>query len=137
LPNYLITESKTQKEINISKGLYAYIESEYKNKKIGLDGTVWYPYKYFVAAKPYHPFSSQRPKICNTCISWHPDQPMEIWENEIVVFNQRFPPYYLTEEKTNYTPVNWEEILKEFNIQTQTYFQLDTVIGSNRVYKRK
>jgi hypothetical protein len=137
LPNYIITESKTQKEINISKGLYAYIESEYKNKKIGLDGTVWYPYKYFVAAKPYHPFSSQRPKICNTCITWHPDQPMEIWENEIVVFNQRFPPYYLTEEETNNTPVNWEEILKEFNIQTQTYFQLDTVIGSNRVYKRK
>jgi len=137
LPSFLHAEKKVEKEILDSKVLYQYLESQYTGKKIGLDGTVWYPYSYFVEAKLYHPFAGERPGFCETCITWHPDHPLEIWENEVVIFNLRYPPNYITEKKNNYTPANWEEILAEYTSQTTNNFQLDTVIGSNRVYKRK
>ncbi len=137
LPSYFHAEKKVEEEILDSKALYQYIESQYLGNKIGLDGTVWYPYSYFVKAKLYHPFASERPIDCETCITWHPDQPLEIWDNEVVIFNHRHPPNYLKEEKSNYTPANWEEILTEYTTQTTNSFPLDTVIGSNWVYKRK
>ncbi len=137
LPSYWNAEKKANSDIVNSKELYDYIESKHQGKNIGLDGTVWYPYRYFVEAKLYHPFASERPSICKTCITWHPDQPLEIWENEVVIFNLRYPPNYVTEKKSNYTPTNREEILAAYTAQTTNNFQLDTVIGSNRVYKRK
>jgi hypothetical protein len=137
LPSYLMAEKESKMEITESKALYKYVESEYKDIKIGLDGTTWYPYKYFVTAKAYHPFASERPVICKTCISWHPDQPTEIWENEVVIFNLRHPPNYVIEKKTNYTPANWEEIVEEFNrpaIVIGYSNELGLLKGSGRTY---
>lgn len=137
LPSYLNHETKAANEIQASNKLYQYIESTYKGKSIGLDGTVWYPYCHFVLSEPYHPFASERPVICETCIKWHPDQPMEIWTEDIVIFNLRHPKNYRKIETNNYTPTNWEEIEARFYNETVTNFQLDTIIGNNWVYKRR
>lgn len=140
LKSYLNREKQedTQKLIKDSKALYSYLEANYQGKNIALDGTVWYPYKHFVLANPYHPFASERPVICETCVTWHPTLSSEIWENkDVVIFNHRHPPDFLSKEKDSYTPENWEEILEEFNTQTTNNFRLDTVIGGNWVYVRK
>lgn len=136
LPSYLQHESKAAEEIHASKELYVYIESNYQGQSIGLDGTVWYPYRHFVLSEPYHPFASERPILCETCIQWHPDQPLEIWKEDIVIFNLRHPKQYRIKQKNNYTPSNWEEIEAKFYKETETNFHLDTIIGNNWVYKR-
>lgn len=136
LPSYLNHETNASDEIVASQKLYRYLESTYKGKSIGLDGTVWYPYRHFVLSKPYHPFASERPLICETCITWYLDQPMEIWKEDIVIFKKRHPQDYRKSLKSNYTPANWEEIEATFNKETKTNFQLDTIIGNNWVYKR-
>jgi len=140
LPSYLnrLNQEGNKASILDGKELYIYIESQFAGKSIGTDGTVWYPYQHFLLAKPYHPFASERPQTCETCITWHPDHQTEIWEeNDIVIFNLRHPPDFLSKEKDSYSPENWEEILAEYTTQTTNNFQLDTVIGSNWVYVRK
>jgi hypothetical protein len=137
LPSYLNHETKASKEIMASQKLYRYLESTYKGKSIGLDGTVWYPYRHFVLSKPYHPFASKRSVICETCITWYLDQPMEIWKEDVVVFNFRHPQNFRNSKKNNYTPPKWEEIEEKFHKETEMNFQLDTIIGNNWVYKRR
>ena len=137
IKGFLTQERKTSQEIKSSLELYQYIESAFPRKSIGLDGTVWYPYKHFILSEPYHPFASERPVICETCIKWHPDQPMKIWTEDVVIFNLRHPLNYKNSKKNNYTPKNWEEIEERFYKETEENYQLHTVIGNKWVYKRK
>jgi len=118
-----------------SAGLYQYLESNFKGKEIGIDGSVFYPYRHFIHSSPYHPFASERPKTASTIIKLFSDQPELIWTCEVVVFKESYPPL-LNNSKNSFNTAKVKELNSAFEIQTKTNFVLDTIIGKNFVYKK-
>jgi hypothetical protein len=118
-----------------SAQLYKYLESKYKNIEIGIDGSVFYPYRHFIHSSPYHPFSSERPRTASTIIKLFADQPELIWTCEVVVFKDNYPPL-LNSSKNSFDSAKVKELNSAFEIQTKTNFVLDTTIGKNFVYRK-
>jgi len=118
-----------------SAQLYKYLESKYNNTEIGIDGSVFYPYRHFIHSSPYHPFASERPKTATTIIKLFADQPELIWTCEVVVFKDNYPPL-LNSSKNSFNSAKVKEINSAFEIQTKTNFVLDTTIGKNFVYRK-
>lgn len=118
-----------------SAQLYNYLESKYKNIEIGIDGSVFYPYRHFIHSSPYHPFASESPRTASTIIKLYADQPELIWTSQIVVFKDSYPPL-LNSSESLYNSAKVKELNSAFENQTKTNFVLDTTIGNNFVYRR-
>ena len=137
LPN-IFKRDKTQEMLIIKSeaaALYGYLESTYKDNVIGIDGSVFYPYRHFIHSSPYHPFASERPKTASTIVKLYSDQPKLIWECDVVVFKDRYPPLLMTTKKA-IGQDNVNSLDSIFKFQTRTNFVLDTSIGKNLVYKK-
>jgi hypothetical protein len=118
-----------------SAQLYQYLESSFQGKEIGIDGSVFYPYRHFIHSSPYHPFASERPKTASTIIKLFSDQPELIWTCEMVVFKDSYPPL-LNSSKNSLNTAKVKELNSAFEIQTKTNFVLDTIIGKNFIYRK-
>ena len=118
-----------------SAQLYKYLESKYKNIEIGIDGSVFYPYRHFIHSSPYHPFASESPRTASTIIKLYADQPELIWTSQVVVFKDSYPPL-LNSSESLYNSAKVKELNSAFENQTKTNFVLDTTIGNNFVYRR-
>jgi hypothetical protein len=118
-----------------SAQLYQYLESNFKNKEIGIDGSVFYPYRHFIHSSPYHPFASERPKTATIIFKLYADQPDLIWECDVVVFKDRYPPL-LNSSKNTLKAEDVNKFNSIFEMQTNNNFVLDTMIGENRIFKR-
>jgi hypothetical protein len=118
-----------------SAQLYQYLESSFQGKEIGIDGSVFYPYRHFIHSSPYHPFASERPKTASTIIKLFSDQPELIWTCEVVVFKDSYPPL-LNSSKNSLNTAKVKELNSAFEIQTKTNFVLDTIIGKNFIYRK-
>ena len=121
---------ETRKE---SAQLYKYLESKYKHEEIGIDLSVFYPYRHFIHSSPYHPFAGERPKTASTIIKLFTDQPELIWECVVVVFKDCYPPL-MTGSENLYDLAKVKELNSVFEIQTKGDFVLDTTIGNHFVY---
>ncbi len=133
-----IGRDKTNEILNTkaeSVRLYQYLESNFMDKVIGIDGSVFYPYRHFIHSSPYHPFASERPKTASTIIKLFADQPELIWTCEVVVFKDSYPPL-LNSYNNSFNSAKVKELNSVFEIQTKTNFVLDTTIGKNVVYRK-
>lgn len=134
----IISRDKTNEMLIIKKEsaqLYQYLESNFKDKVIGIDGSVFYPYRHFIHSGPYHPFAIERPRTASTIIKLYSDQPALIWECEVVVFKDRYPPLL----KSSPTTLKPEDVIKLnsiFETQTKSNFILHRKIGKYWIYKR-
>jgi hypothetical protein len=138
LPN-IIKRDKTNEMLITKKEstqLYQYLESNFGDKVIGIDGSILYPFKHSIHTSPYHPFASERPKTSNFVLKSYLDKPELIWECEVVVFKDRYPPL-LNTSKTALNAEDVNNLNSIFEMQTKNNFVLDTMIGENRIYKRK
>ncbi len=118
-----------------SAQLYQHLESNYGDKVIGIDGSILYPFRHSIHTSPYHPFASERPKTSNFVLKLYLDKPTLIWECEVVVFKEGYPPLLNSSKNT----LKAEDVNKRnsiFEMQTKNNFVLDTMIGENRIYKR-
>jgi hypothetical protein len=140
LPEFLKREI-TNENIKLksdSKHLYQYLEANEKYKEIGLDGTVYFPYRHFIHESPYHPFATERPKTATQIFKLHSDHPSKIWDNSDAVVFYKYHPSLDRCNQTNeeYLYPNEKELYELFLNKTQTVFQKDTTIGVYQVYKR-
>lgn len=140
LPEFLKREITKEniKLISDSKHLYQYLEAKEKYEEIGLDGTVYFPYRHFIHESTYHPFATERPKTATQIFKMHSDHPSKIWDNsDAVVFYKYHPSLERCNQKNEeYLYPNEKELYELFLNKTQTVFQKDTTIGVYQIYKR-
>lgn len=139
LPEHIssVTDHKLEQLKQVSENMYAYIEHNYAGRQIGIDGTVYYPYRYFVRASPYHPFAGERPESSETSVKWYADNPQDIWNSsEVIVFYQNHPEKLIRKDQPYLQKQGTMEIYKRFIRETESRFTKDTTFGEMIVYRR-
>jgi len=137
LPNYLFAESsrEMQKEIKDAEEMYNYLSSQIEPAKIGTDGSVYFPFKYFLKSNPFHPFSSKIKLNEPLIISWHLDKLEEIWDDKDWVVFRKYHPTIINQIDVS-PNVDKSLIIKLYNQKIDKEFKRDTAFGNNVVYKK-
>ena len=129
--------------------LYQYLEQSYTGKRIGVDWSIKYPYKYYLKAYPYQQDAANLRKPDENLIKWHSDYPELIWdESDVVVFQKNHPPQLKNKPTIAGKSVSNDSLYRLFLQKTtpQLYpdghpisgkFYLDTLIQGNYIYVRQ